>query len=296
MSDTLLTTGSPAPGAGRLGKATPQPDPARRGTGGRLLRGLAYVLIALGALALADAVVTLVWQEPLSALYAQLRQDHLSGALRNIERTLPTPLEQRELASLPDERRRVAFLAQRLEGQAAEGSPVGRILIPQIGASYVVVKGTSTEDLKSGPGVYSDTSFPGVLGTTAIAGHRTTYLAPFRHIDALRPGNRIIVNMPYAHFTYTVIGHRVVSPTDVSAAVSQVGYPRLVLSACTPLFSAEKRLLVYARLTRTVPAGAARALPGNPEIQPIEAPGTARERRLPPVLESMQSHAVSPIV
>ena len=64
--------------------------------------------------------------------------------------------------------------------------------------------------------------------------------------------------MPYAHFTYTVIGQRVVAPTDVEAAVANVGYTRLVLSACTPLFSAAKRLLVYARLTRTVPVGAAR--------------------------------------
>ena len=69
--------------------------------------------------------------------------------------------------------------------------------------------------------------------------------------------------MPYAHFTYTVIGQRVVAPTDVAAAVADVGYSRLVLSACTPLFSAAKRLLVYARLTRTVPVGAARVLPGE---------------------------------
>ena len=63
--------------------------------------------------------------------------------------------------------------------------------------------------------------------------------------------------MPYAHFIYTVTGHRVVEPTDVRAAIAQVGYSRLVLSACTPLFSAAKRILVYARLTSAVPVGAA---------------------------------------
>jgi sortase A len=153
----------------------------------------------------------------------------------------------------------------------------------------VVVKGTDTPDLESGPGIYSETSFPGVAGTTAIAGHRTTYLAPFRHIDELHGGNRILLNMPYAHFTYTVIGQRVVLPTDVSAAVSNVGYSRLVLSACTPLFSAEKRLLVYARLTKTVPVGAARVLPGRPAIQPIEAsPAAAPAPRLPTVLKPAQ--------
>ena len=171
---------------------------------------------------------------------------------------------------------------------------MGRIVIPKIDASYVVVKGTGTEELKSGPGVYSDTTFPGVAGTTAIAGHRTTYLAPFRHIDSLRPGNHILLYMPYAHFTYTVIGERVVAPTDVRAAVGNVGYSRLVLSACTPLFSAAKRLLVYARLTSTVPEGAARLLPGYPMVQPMIQPivavrtGPLPRKQLPAVLKPTQ--------
>ncbi len=61
-------------------------------------------------------------------------------------------------------------------------------MIPRVGASYVVVNGTDTEDLKSGPGIYAETSFPGISGTTAIAGHRTTYLAPFRNINAAAAG------------------------------------------------------------------------------------------------------------
>jgi sortase A len=255
-------------------------------------RALSIAMIVLGTFALLDAGVTLVWQEPFSALYAKFRQDHLNGTLRAAERAAPTAVERRALASLPDERRRVAFLASELQRHAGNGSAVGRILIPKIDASYVVVKGTDTSDLESGPGIYSETSFPGVAGTTAIAGHRTTYLAPFRDINELSPGNHILLEMPYAHFTYTVIGRRVVLPTDVSAAVSNVGYTRLVLSACTPLFSAEKRLLVYARLTKTVPVGAARVLPGNPVIQPISTQ-TARPRgveapRLPTVLRPTQ--------
>ena len=78
--------------------------------------------------------------------------------------------------------------------------------------------------------------------------------------------------MPYAKFTFTVIGRRVVAPSNVQAAVADVGYSRLVLSACTPLFSAAKRLLVYARLTRTVPVGAAGTLAGGGLAQPIETP------------------------
>lgn len=287
MSDVLLTRTS------KPGDAVPS------GAGARLARLLAYVLIGIGTLAVIDAGVTLVWQEPLSALYARLRQDRLNSDLRAIERVAPTPVEQRALASLPDERGRIAFLARRLERDSGRGSAVGRIVIPRIGAGYVVVKGTDTESLESGPGIYSETGFPGIAGTTAIAGHRTTYLAPFRHIDSLRPGNRILLYMPYAHFTYTVIGRRVVSPDDVPAAVARVAYTRLVLSACTPLFSAARRLLVYARLTRTVPVGAARVLPGHPAIQPIEAPPAGRPAArvaLPTVFESLQPHFLAPVV
>jgi sortase A len=266
---------------------------------------LAWVLIFAGTLALLDAAVTLVWQEPISALYAKLEQDHLEGALRHVERAPPTAAERRELASLSDERRRIAFLAGELHRRTADGGAIGRIVIPRIGVSFVVVKGTSTEDLETGPGIYPETGFPGSGRTTAIAGHRTTFLAPFRHIDALRYGNRIRLQMPYAEFVYMVIGERVVAPTDVQAAVGTVSYNRLVLSACTPLFSAAKRLLVFAHLVRTVPRGAARILPGGQIARPIEA-STGGQRRgggpvpgeghLPPVLEPLDPRLLSPLV
>ncbi len=224
----------------------------------RAWRVLPWVLVVLGCLVLLDAGVTLVWQEPLTALYARIQQDELSGTLHRLERAAPTPVERRRLAHLPSEAGRIAFLASELQRRAGAGSPVGVIHIPHIHADFVVVKGTGTSELEKGPGMYRETRFPGIPGTTAIAGHRTTYLAPFRHIDALRAGDHILLDMPYAHFTYTVIGNRVVLPTDVGAAVDPVGYSRLVLSACTPLFSAEKRLLVYARLTSVTPEGAAR--------------------------------------
>jgi sortase A len=294
MSEIPITRGSRRGPRISSGRSSP--------TASRALRVLAIVLIVAGTVALIDAGVTLLWQEPFSALYAKLRQDHLSGALAKVEHTAPTAVEERTLVNLSDVRRRIAFLAGQLEHTTTDGSPVGRILIPRIGASFVVVKGTSTSDLESGPGVYSETDFPGIGGTTAIAGHRTTYLAPFRHVDLLQPGSRILLNMPYAHFTYTVVSKEVVSPSDVQAAVGNVGYSRLVLSACTPLFSAAKRLLVSARLTETVPIGAGRAplvarpAPGNAEESlsggEVEAP---THPSLPTVLESAQSQLVSPL-
>jgi sortase A len=271
---------------------------ARRSRPARAARMLAVALVVFGALALADALVTLVWQEPISALYASIRQNDLGNSLRSAELAAPSAAESRTLASLADERARIAYLARRFERHTGNSAAVGRIVIPRIGANYVVVKGTDTADLISGPGIYSETRFPGIGGTTAIAGHRTTYLAPFRDINLLKPGNHILLYMPYAHFTYTVMKQRVVEPTDVSAAVANVGYSRLVLSACTPVFTAEKRLLVYARLTRTVPVGAARTLPGGVAPVPIEpASSRARSLRSPPaMLVSLDPHRVSPIV
>jgi sortase A len=291
-----------------LSRSGPQFAAQRRSR--NAMRALAVVLILAGTVALIDAGVTLVWQEPFSALYAKLRQDHLSGALAKVEKSAPTAVESRQLVDLSDVRRRIAYLAGGLEGRAKDGSPVGRIRIPRIGASFVVVKGTDTSDLESGPGIYPETVFPGMAGTTAIAGHRTTYLAPFRHVDALRSGSVIHLDMPYAHFTYKVVGKRVVAPTNVRAAVGNVGYSRLVLSACTPLFSAAKRLLIYARLTRTVPVGAGRVPaaqrpPGAQEAlvgDQLEQPGSARlaaqaptkpRGALPGVLEPVQPHLTS---
>jgi sortase A len=295
----------PAPARSRPNLPGSEVPPSRSG---RAWRALAVTLVVLGTLALVDAGVTLLWQEPLSALYTKLQQDHLSGALAKVERAPPSAVERRDLVRLPDRSARVAFLAGELEHRAGDGSPVGRIAIPRIGVSFVVVKGTSTSDLRSGPGIYSGTAFPGIAGTTAIAGHRTTYLAPFRHIDALRRGNRILLNMPYAHFTYTVIATRVVVPTDVNAAVADVGYSRLVLSACTPPFSAAMRLLVYARLTGSVPWGAAQAglastptglgagaLPRGGGEARSPARGTAPNAGLPTVLEPVQPYLLPPL-
>ncbi len=286
-----ITTRPPGPAQPR------EPDPtAPRRRSSAAVRLLAVMMITLGGLALADGAITLLWQEPISALIAKIHQGELSSDLAREEHAAPPAAERRVLAGLATERRRISFLAENLERRAGNGSAVGRIVIPKIGASFVVVKGTDTADLESGPGIYSETRFPGGGRTTVIAGHRTTFLAPFRHIDALVPGSTIQLRMPYAHFIYTVIGHRVVQPQNVRAAVAGFGYQRLVLSACTPLFSAAKRLLVYARLTRTVPVGAARLLRGGLVARPIESPiHKAPPRALPPVLESLNPQRVAPV-
>jgi sortase A len=113
----------------------------------------------------------------------------------------------------------------------------------------VVVQGTDTATLQKGPGHYTATPIPGQHGTVAIAGHRTTYLAPFRRINEIRDGDEIRVEMPYAAFTYTVEKHEIVDPSEVGI-IKPVGYPRLVLTACHPLYSAAQRWAVFAKLNR----------------------------------------------
>jgi sortase A len=224
----------------------------------RSVRALSTVLIVAGTLLLLDAGLTLAWQEPVSALYAKLTQGRLGGDLEDLERGGLTPAEERALLTLEGDRRRLAFLARSLKRRLKEGDAAGRIRIPAIGASFVVVDGTGAAALRTGPGFFPQRPFPGAGGTTAIAGHRTTYLAPFRKIDKLRKGARIVVEMPYGRFTYEVEGTRIVKPSEFSVT-RRVGYDRLVLSACHPLYSAAQRIVVFARLSRTEPRG--RALP-----------------------------------
>jgi sortase A len=117
----------------------------------------------------------------------------------------------------------------------------------------VIVQGTDSASLRKGPGHYPDTALPGEPGTVAIAGHRTTYLAPFRTINDLHPGDPVVLQMPYGRFTYRVQESRVVLPTALWVT-RDVGYPRLVLSACEPLYSASHRIVVFAKLTAPIDA------------------------------------------
>src|SRR4051812_23192173 len=212
-----------------------------------VLRFVASVLITSGILMLVDAVLTVTWQEPVSAYFAQQEQDHLNDELK-----ADAPLaaaDKRTVASIRDERRRLRRLAGLAESRAQTGHAIGTIRIPKIGASYAVVQGTDTVSLRKGPGHYPDTSFPGQGGTVAIAGHRTTYLAPFNQVDKLKRGDEIVLDMPYGKFTYAVDKTKIVEPTELSVVDRVPGPEQLVLSACHPLYSASHRIIVFARLT-----------------------------------------------
>jgi sortase A len=224
----------------------------------RALRALSTVLIISGTLLIADAGITLAWQEPVSALYAKLTQDRLEDDLRSsLTRGDLTELQLRALTQLRTEQRRIAFLARALRRKSKEGSPIGRIRLERLGKSYIVVQGTKGDTLRKGPGHYRDTAFPGLSGTVAIAGHRTTYGAPFRRINELRRGDSIRLDTPYARLSYAVERTQIVSPSAYRV-VRRVGHDRLVLTACHPLYSAAQRVVVFARLTETQALGLAR--------------------------------------
>jgi sortase A len=218
----------------------------------RALRVLSTILIAAGALLIADGAATLLWKEPLSSLYARVQQGRLDDRLAELERGATPAAERKVLARLPDARRRLRFAARAALRRAQPGDPVGRLRASAIGLEEVVVDGTDAGALRSGPGHYPDTPLPGARGTVAIAGHRTTYGAPFRDVDDLERGDAIELRMPYGRFSYRVERTRVVAPTALWVT-RRVAYDRLVLTACHPLYSASERIVVFARLERSSP-------------------------------------------
>lgn len=127
------------------------------------------------------------------------------------------------------------------------GQPVGILRIPRIKLDIVVVEGTTTEFLKEGPGHYPGTAFPWEEhGRVAIAGHRTTYARPFWSLDSMRVGDLIEIQTEFGTYRYRVTSMRDVLPTDLWVA-KQSRAPTLVLTTCTPRWSASHRLAVFAR-------------------------------------------------
>jgi len=125
---------------------------------------------------------------------------------------------------------------------------MGRLSAPDVNLTAAFVASTDPSALRLGPGHYDTTSLPGEGGTVGIAGHRTTFGAPFRDLDDLVPDDKIEVAMPYGDYTYSVYDTRITSPAAVRVLARQKGRERLVLTACHPVQSNAKRIVVFARL------------------------------------------------
>ena len=213
----------------------------------RVARIISTVLITAGLVVMADVGLTLAYKEPISSLYGEIKQHAAETQLADLESKYPTAADLAAIQGVRGLDRKAKVLAERFADQATEGKAIGRIIVPRMDTNAVFVQGTDTSSLQKGPGHYPDTPFPGEGGTVGIAGHRTTYLAPFRHIDSMRKGDRITLEMPYGTFNYRVEKTEIVDDSAVGI-VHRVGYERLVLTACHPLYSAAERYVVSARL------------------------------------------------
>jgi sortase A len=200
-------------------------------------RLLADLLLVVGGLVLAFPF----W----SAAYTRYQQGHLERATSSAN------------AALRDPAQRARRLARLFRRQLKPGEPIGRLSIPRIGVNEIVSQGSTgsgslsphsdTAFLRGGPVHYGVTPLPGQGEPFAVAGHRTTYGAPFYRLGQLRRGDLVVVSLPYGRFTYRVAKLTRVLPSDVSVLADR-GYG-LVLTTCDPPYSASHRLVVWGRPT-----------------------------------------------
>jgi len=221
-------------------------------------------LISTGVGLLLFVLVTIVWGDPFTRLSADGEQQKLAS---EFEASSPEGLEDSRAALIdPELTRRAAFQARK---STRLGAVAGQIRISRIGMKRFFVYGARTPDLTKGPGLYRETLFPGSGRAVAIAGHRTTYGAPFLNVDQLRRRDAIVLTMPYGRFTYRVTRTAIIQPTDWSILEYGAAEPtkaarervkrtqrcvvtceHLVLTACHPKYSAAQRIAVFARLTK----------------------------------------------
>ena len=201
--------------------------------------GLLLIFAGLGILAWAGLVYA--WQDPFTAIANKRAQRALGQQFESRVEAYRAPPDAQpaKSPSLPR-------LAARFLGGLERGDAVGRLLIPRLGLRVYVVYGTDPGSLKRGPGIDPRTAVPGSGQLVYVAGHRTTYGAPFSDIDKLRPGDSVTLQMPYATFTYRVTGRRIVRATFLQALESR-GREEIALQACWPRFFASHRIIVYAK-------------------------------------------------
>ena len=214
------------------------------------------ILAVVGALLLLDVAVTLAWREPVTWLLGRGEQSQLSDRLDEVDRSFGASVAG-QLPERGSPEIRIALAARAFAERARTGDPLGRLEMPAIGQRSIVLQGTGQAELRKGPGHYTPTSLPGQRGTVGIAGHRTTWEQPFRRINELQAGDRLVMAMAYGRFTYSVEKTRIVKPSEVSVLAAAGGRERLVLTACHPLYSAAQRIVVFARLESAVPLGVA---------------------------------------
>jgi len=208
---------------------------------------LGTLLLVIGVGVLAWTAMVFFWKDPFTTAYTAYEQRQLESKLdRRFEAWKPEPRAVRQPTVHEPRIADVRREARRYRTASHDGDAIARIDIPRLGLDAVVVNGTEVADLRRGPGRHLESFMPGERKLVYIAGHRTTYAAPFSRINELRPGDTVSLKLPYASFVYRVTGHRIVDDNDLSVLESH-GHEELVLQACHPRFFASHRYLVYAQ-------------------------------------------------
>ena len=213
-------------------------------------RKLGILLVVLGVGVAAWAITVWQWQDPFTALYTRWQQHRLASSYD--ERFTKFRPVRPKVDTLAAEQRTIALEAKRYRRESKRGEAIGRIKVPRLGLNMIFVNGTDHATLEKGPGRDLRTYMPGESQLVYIAGHRTTYLAPFSHIDSLRRGDQVTLEMPYATFVYRIVRHRIV-PSDDLAVLKSHGREVVILQACHPRFFATHRYLAYALPVRVEP-------------------------------------------
>ena len=208
---------------------------------------LGTFLLVIGVGVLAWAATVYLWKDPFTTAYTAYEQRRLASNLdRNFETWRPAADPVSQPGTPKPQRDDVSREAKRFRLTSEDGDAIARLRVPRLDLNLVVVNGTSGSDLRRGPGRHEDTFMPGEGELVYVAGHRTTYGAPFSDINALETGDKISVELPYGSVEYRVTRHRIVDDNDLSVLESS-GREELVLQACHPRFFASQRYLVYAR-------------------------------------------------
>jgi sortase A len=153
------------------------------------------------------------------------------------------------------------------------GSVIARIQIPAVGLDQYVVEGTTTGDLEKGPGHIIGTAVPGQAGNVAIAGHRTTFGAPFSRLNQLHRGQTItLTTTTDEELIYSISQLPRVMSSGQVGQLSDFGDDRLTLSTSSPKYFSSGRLVVVAVLSRpSAQAGGSTTATPTPAVGP--APG-----------------------
>jgi sortase A len=234
----------------------------------RVVRLAGTALTGIGVLLLVWAFITWQWGDPVTSLYTRWEQRKLESRYESLTKsftpaapTKPAPggsgkaQRERSARQAAATRDRIRSSAHAFRKEVDQGQPIGRIRVPHLGLDMLVVAGTDHDSLKKGPGWDERTFMPGEGELTYIAGHRTTYGAPFAHIDRLDKGDLVELDLPYATVRYRVTQSVIVPANDLARLTSH-GREVLALQACHPRFSASQRYIVYAKPVRvTGPAG-----------------------------------------